>query len=73
MTINGSNFQSGVTLTFHDPQNRVYYSVPGKLTYMSSDQLIYYFNDGSDPGIWTVYATNPDNQNSNTVGFLVTQ
>ncbi len=69
MLINGSNFQSGCTITFHDPQGNPYVRTP---TFNSSSQLSHPFNDNSDSGTWTVFVTNPDNQTSNTWNFQVT-
>ena len=57
MLINGSNFQSGATVTFHDPQGNPYVRTP---SFVSSRQLSHQFNDGSDAGTWTVFVTNPD-------------
>ena len=68
MLINGSNFQSGATLTFHDPQGNAYVRTP---TFVSSSQLSHSFNDGSDAGTWTVLVTNPNGQTSNTWSFTV--
>src|SRR4051794_538444 len=48
MQVLGSNFQSGDTLTFIDPQGAVYQSVTSKLTFKSSGEIDYQFNDGSD-------------------------
>jgi len=71
MTINGSNFQSGATLTFRDPQSNSIASTASKLTFISSSQISYQFNNGSDRGTWTVKVNNPDGQSSNTVSFTV--
>ena len=69
MLINGANFQSGATLTFQDPQNNIY---SGRATtFVSSSQLSATFNDGSDPGTWTVFVTNPNGQTSNLFTFSV--
>lgn len=43
MTIDGSNFVSGCTITYHDPQSNVYTSTP---TFVSSSQLTHSFNNG---------------------------
>jgi RHS repeat-associated protein len=69
MTINGSNFQSGATVTFHDPQGNSYVRTP---TFVSSSQLSHAFNNDSDVGTWTVFVTNPNAQTSNTLSFTVT-
>jgi hypothetical protein len=68
MLINGSNFRSGATVTFHDPQGNPYVRTP---TFVSSSQLSHQFNDGSDAGTWTVFVTNPNGQTSNTWSFTV--
>ena len=72
MTINGSGFQSGATLLFHDPQNNPYTSDPNKLTFISSSQISYQFNDGTDPGTWNVTVNNPDGGSSGPANFQVT-
>ena len=69
LLINGSNFQSGATVTFHDPQGTPYARTP---TSVSSSQLSNQFDDNSDVGTWTVFVTNPDTQTSNTCSFSVT-
>jgi hypothetical protein len=71
MSINGSNFVSGAALTFHDPQGNLYYGNPTKLTFVSSSQIVYQFNDGSDAGTWAVFVTNPDGKTSNVWSFGV--
>ncbi len=68
MTIDGTNFQSGATLTFYDPQDNQYVR---SASFVSSTQLTHEFNDASDPGTWTVFVTNPDGQTSNAVSFSV--
>jgi uncharacterized protein (TIGR03437 family) len=69
MLVNGSNFQNGATLTFHDPQGNAYTNKP--TTFISSNQLSAPFNNGNTPGTWTVFVTNPDGQVSGTVNFTV--
>jgi len=72
MLINGTNYVSGDTLTFTDPQGDVIQSTPSKLTFVSSTQLSYQFNDGSDPGNWTVTVNSADGtQHSNVWTFSV--
>gem|GEM_PF-3222923 len=73
MTINGSNFQSGCTLTFFPPEGGTIPSNSNKLTFNSSTQLSYQFNNGNDVGTWSVRVNNPDEKSSNTVNFTVTQ
>ena len=70
LTVNGSNFVSAATLTFHDPQGNPY---PGRgTTFISSSQLTHPFNNGSDAGSWNVQVINPDGQASNIWTFTVT-
>jgi hypothetical protein len=71
ITVNGSNFQSRATLTFHVPQGNTYPSVASKLTFVSSSQISYQFDNASDKGTWTVYVTNPDSKSSNRWSFTV--
>lgn len=51
MTVNGSNFQNGAMLTFHDPQGNQYVRSP---SYVSSSQLTHQFNPLS-PMIWKLW------------------
>ena len=69
MDIYGTNFASGDTLTFIDPQGQVASS--GAPTIVSSTQLEYTLNDGSDPGTWTVRLDSPSGSFSD-VTFSVT-
>jgi Domain of unknown function (DUF1906) len=68
MELFGSNFVSGDTLTFVDPQNDIYANRAA--TYVSSGELEATFNNGDDPGIWTV-EVNSTSGNSSTVSFTV--
>jgi len=70
MLINGANFQSQATLTFHDPQGNPY--AGRATTFISGGELSHSFNDQNDPGTWTVFVTNPNGQTSNTFKFIVT-
>jgi hypothetical protein len=73
MTIFGSNFQSGDTLTFFPPEGGSIPSTSSKLTFVSSGQLSYQFNSANDAGTWNVQVNSPDGtQHSNTVSFIVT-
>ncbi len=72
MTINGSSFVSGATLTFAPPEGGTIASTAIKLTFVSSSQITYLFNNAGDIGIWTVRVNNPDGQSSGAVGFTVT-
>ena len=70
MLVNGSNFQNGATVTFHDPNGVPYQNKPA--TFVSSSQLSLPFNNGNTAGNWTLFVTNQDTQTSNTVTFAVT-
>ena len=72
MTITGSNFQNGVTLTFDPPTGSNINSTASKLTFVSSSQLTYLFTPANDAGTWTVRVNNPDGQSSSAFGFTVT-
>ena len=73
MLINGANYVNGDTLTFVDPQGASIPSTASKLTFVSSAQLSYQFDDGSDPGNWSVTVNSADGtQHSNTWNFTVT-
>src|SRR5439155_793999 len=61
MKLFGSNFVSGDTLTFTDPQGTTFDSVASKLTFVSTSEIDYLFNDGSDPGTWNVRVNSADN------------
>jgi hypothetical protein len=72
MTIDGSNFRSGVSLTFAGPRQRIE-SLAHKLSFVSSSQLIYQFNNGGEGvGTWNVRVSNPDGKDSNWMRFTVT-
>ena len=60
MKIVGSNFQSGATLTFTDPEGASIASNAAKLTFVSSSEIDYQFNDGSDAGTWSVRVNSSD-------------
>src|SRR5204863_284758 len=60
MLVNGSNFQSGATLTFRDPAGNTYANRGA--TFNSANQLSHPFNNGNAAGSWTVYVVNPDSQ-----------
>src|SRR5436305_1753231 len=58
MRLFGSNFVSGDTLTYVDPQGNVFANrVP---TFVSSTELDHSFNDGNDPGAWWVSVNSAD-------------
>jgi uncharacterized protein (TIGR03437 family) len=69
MQINGSSFQSGATVTFHDPQGNSYPNKPA--TFVSSSQLSLMFNNNNDAGTWTVTIVNPGGQSSSAFNFTV--
>jgi hypothetical protein len=72
MTIKGSNFQSGASLTFVNPKGIHIDGAAHKLTYVSTTQLSYQFNNAGDAGPWSVIVNNPGGQGSNPVSFTVT-
>ena len=73
MTIDGSNFGSGMSLIFVNPKGASIESMAQKLTFVSSSQLIYQFNNGGEwVGAWNVRVHNPDGQDSNPFSFTVT-
>jgi len=59
LTINGSGFQSGATLTFVDPQLNSIPSVATKLTFISGGQINYQFNKPRRCRTWSVTVNNP--------------
>lgn len=71
MTINGSGFQNGATLTFDPPTGSNLNSNSAKLTFVSSTRLIYLFTPANDSGTWTVRVNNPDGQSSSARSFTV--
>ena len=70
LTINGSNFQSGATLTYYDTNGTAY---PGHTaTFVSSSQLVDpAFDDASDSGTWQVVVVNPGGTSSAVYSFSV--
>ena len=72
MSVMGSNFQSGATLTFTDPSLQSIPSTAAKLTFVSSSRIDYQFNSGSVAGTWGVKVTNADGQSSAKASFAVT-
>ena len=71
MELFGSNFGSGDTLTFFDPQGTSHASGAAKLTVVSSTEMEYQFNDGGDPGTWTVEVNSPDGTLHSFYSFAV--
>jgi hypothetical protein len=72
MKLLGSNFQSGDTLTFVDPEGGSIGSTAAKLTFVSSGEIDYQFNDGADSGSWNVRVNSPSGSfHSGSVGFTV--
>jgi hypothetical protein len=63
--------QNGLTLTFDPPTGSNLTSNSAKLTYVSSGQVTYLFNNANDVGTWTVKVNNPDGQSSSTYSFTV--
>jgi pimeloyl-ACP methyl ester carboxylesterase len=71
MTISGSNFVNGATLTFDPPTGSNLNSNPSKLSFVSSNRIDYQFNNASDVGTWRVRVNNPDGQQSGWTSFAV--
>ena len=72
VTIYGSNFQNGATLTFIDAGGATFQSQLSKLTFVSSGQIDYQINNANDVGTWQARVNNPDGQNSGWASFTVT-
>ena len=70
LTINGSNFQSGATLTYYDTSGNIY--AGRTATFVSSSQLIDpAFDDANDSGTWKVVVVNPGGTSSAASSFTV--
>jgi hypothetical protein len=71
LTINGTNFVTGATVTYYDPVNKTTYS--NKPTnFINSGQLTdTAFNNGGDAGSWTVTVVNPGGSSSTAFTFTV--
>jgi hypothetical protein len=70
LQIYGNNFQSGATLTYHDPQGNAYSA--RSATFVNAGQLTDpVFNNGNDSGTWTVMVVNPGGQTSSAYSFTV--
>ena len=66
LTINGSNFVSGATVTYYDPVNKTTYSNK-PTTFVTSSQIKdTAFDNGGDAGNWTVTVFNPSGGGSST-------
>ena len=71
LTINGTGFVNGATLTFDPPTGNNIPSSAAKLTFVSTSRITYQINNGNDVGTWSVRVTNPDGQNSGWKDFEV--
>jgi hypothetical protein len=70
LTINGANFVSGATVTYHDPQGNAY--TGHATTFVSAAQLTdAAFNNANDGGSWTVTVVNPGGASSTAFTFTV--
>ncbi|HEX4284564.1 MAG TPA: hypothetical protein VHZ28_05695 [Terracidiphilus sp.] len=70
LTLNGTNFQSGATVTYHDPQGNT--SAGHATTFVSAGQIVdSAFTSNNTPGTWTVTVVNPNSTNSNSFSFAV--
>ncbi len=72
LTINGSNFVNGATLTFDPPTGSNINSSSSWLTFNSSSRITYQINNDNDAGTWQVRVTNPDGRTSGWASFTVT-
>ncbi|HUB29460.1 MAG TPA: hypothetical protein VL967_07175 [Terracidiphilus sp.] len=71
LTINGSGFVSGATVTYHDPTGAAH--TGDAITFVSASQITDpAFNDGNLAGSWTVTVINPGNLSSSAFSFTVT-
>jgi hypothetical protein len=71
MRLIGSNFQGGDTLTFTFPDGTTHANARA-VTFVSSTQLDYQFDDGNDAGNWSVRVNSPDGtQHSSFDAFTV--
>ena len=71
ISVAGSGFQEDCQLYFEDTEDYVYTSRVDKLTYLSSNELLYVLNNNLDEGTWRVKAKNPDGQESSWFSFDV--
>ena len=71
ITINGSYFVNKPTLKLTWTGQSNYIVPSGQVTYISSSQLQMAITVQNTADNWTVQATNPDSQQSNTLGFQV--
>ena len=71
LTISGSNFVSGATLTFDPPTGSNINSNAAKLTFDSGSRITYQINNAGDTGTWAVRVNNPDGQSSDWASFTV--
>ncbi|MFC2970485.1 hypothetical protein ACFOES_20495, partial [Acidimangrovimonas pyrenivorans] len=72
MRLLGSNFVSGDTLTFVDPQGTTIQSTSAKLTFVSGSEIDYQLNDAADAGTWQVRVNSSDGtQHSSYDAFSV--
>ena len=70
LTINGNTFQSGATVTYHDPKGNT--TTGHATTFTSSSQLVdAAFNNANEAGTWTVTVVNPGSVSSNAFSFTV--
>src|SRR5947207_925106 len=71
MQLFGSNFASADTLTFTEPEGE---SMPNAraISFVSSNEIDYQFNDVGDAGSWSVRVNSPDGSlHSSFVAFSV--
>jgi hypothetical protein len=70
LTINGSNFVSGATVTYYDPNNNPYKAKAASV--VNSGQIVdTAFDDTAETGTWKVTVTNPGGSPSTAFSFTV--
>ena len=71
MTINGSGFPPDAALGFVPAHGAPFQSTSSRLIRVSSNQLIYKFDNSGDVGNWSVTVVAADGRRSNPIGFIV--
>jgi Subtilase family/Bacterial pre-peptidase C-terminal domain/CARDB len=74
LTLNGSGFASGFTVTLRDVTNGVTYPTitdPGRLQFVSASQVQVFANVSANPATWSVKVTNPGGLSSSDFNFSV--
>src|ERR1035437_21425 len=66
MTVAGKGGKTAIVIGVQGPD-----TTASKLTFVSSSQITYQFNNGNDAGNWTVRVNNPGGQSSGAASFTV--